>query len=413
MHRVRAAQQHPRRQPQLARGLAAGLLAAGCAVLAGAGPAAAAAGPQLTTDSGGAPLLTGGGLAPGRTVENCLLLTYQNLPLGTNGIGMYAAVAGTGLADYLDLTISIGTGGGFGNCSGFVGAPVYSGSLAAFGQAHVAPASQLLVGTVGQATGNATIRVRVRLRDNNGAQGRSASAIFSWTAGAVTLPPPGASPSPSTSPATSARPTTSGSAAVTSSPAPSQSASQGPASSATPAAATSSAAGAPDPAAGPTADPVGGDAAPTQPTTPVATTRAPPQFTQVGPPLTSVTVPLLPTGPGRFPSTKPAGQPPENRLGDSSSKASNPGAAAQSPAGAAEQIRDAIAQLITTAQQVVPEAAKGGALGLGTLPFVLLFLIIQKRLDERDPKLALAPSYEDDFLSFEDPAPSRPDAGLR
>jgi len=52
---------------------------------------------------------------------------------------------------------------------------------------------------------------------------------------------------------------------------------------------------------------------------------------------------------------------------------------------------------------------KGAGFGLGTLPFVILFLLIQHYIDRRDPKLANAPSYAEPDLPFGN-MPHRADA---
>lgn len=44
----------------------------------------------------------------------------------------------------------------------------------------------------------------------------------------------------------------------------------------------------------------------------------------------------------------------------------------------------------------------GASIGLGILPFIIVFLLIQHRIDMRDPKLALAPSYAEPDLGFGD-----------
>lgn len=399
-------------------GLATGVLAAAITLLAGVGSAAAVTGPQLTTDSGGRPLLTGSDLAPGRQTENCLVLTYTGLPAGVNGVGMYGVPAGSGLADYLDLTIDVGSGGGrFGNCSGFAGATVFSGSLTAFGQAYAAPAGQLLVATVPSPAGEVTVRVRLRLRDDNRAQGRTASAIFSWTVGPVVLPvgpvvlPVGGGGTPTSSSSTS--PGRTGTGPV---PTPTTEPTPGPTSSS---AGTPPEAGAPTPSVSPAVEGSVQTAGPGQQPAPGAAPSQSPPAVPLGPPLTSVNVPLLPAGPARSPApSSPAAGPPlkseDGKVpgGAGGSRAPTAEQPATVAAGPAAQIAEAIRELVTTAQQAAPSAAKGGALGLGTLPFVLLFLLIQKRLDERDPKLALAPSYEDAFLLFEDSPLTRSDGLL-
>jgi hypothetical protein len=48
-------------------------------------------------------------------------------------------------------------------------------------------------------------------------------------------------------------------------------------------------------------------------------------------------------------------------------------------------------------------AAKGATIGLGgTAPLLGAFLLIQSRIDRRDPKLALAPVHADPDLTFND-----------
>ncbi|MEO6713784.1 MAG: hypothetical protein ABIM89_10195, partial [Mycobacteriales bacterium] len=150
-------------------------------------PAQAEPTPELTTDSRGAPLLAGGQLGPGSTRENCIVLSYKRLQSdSSNGVGMYAFVTGSGLADYLDLTIAAGSGGRYGDCTGFAGSLIYSGTLDQFGSAHSAPSNQLAVAIAEGDTGSVSVRVRLRLRDDNAAQGKSADALFSWTVGSMT-----------------------------------------------------------------------------------------------------------------------------------------------------------------------------------------------------------------------------------
>ncbi len=50
--------------------------------------------------------------------------------------------------------------------------------------------------------------------------------------------------------------------------------------------------------------------------------------------------------------------------------------------------------------------AKGSAFPLGLLVLVLLFLLVQDRIDRKDPKLALAPVHAEPDLGFS-PAPTR------
>lgn len=66
-----------------------------------------------------------------------------------------------------------------------------------------------------------------------------------------------------------------------------------------------------------------------------------------------------------------------------------------------QSIRDKMRAVIAAVEAAAPAALRGGAFGLGTLPLLFLFLLVQRQIDKRDPKLALAPSYADAFLTFD------------
>jgi hypothetical protein len=76
-----------------------------------------------------------------------------------------------------------------------------------------------------------------------------------------------------------------------------------------------------------------------------------------------------------------------------------PGDGGGPPTGIVGKLANA-AQTISTAAAPV---LKGAAVtSLMILPLVVLFLLVQRWIDRRDPKLALAPSYGDQFLGFVD-----------
>lgn len=458
MRRLRAAKQDRHGPAPAVWGVATGVAALLGMLVIAASPAAAAPPPELRTDSGGVPVLSGGDLAPGGFLENCVVLTYSNLVGSRNGIGMYGLPSGNGLANYLDFRVEVGNGGVFGDCSGFSGAKVFNGTLALFGQSHPAPASQLLLATVADPNGQLTVRMRLRLRDDNRAQGRTSAAVLAWTVGEVAdAPPIPVAPSTSSDPAPASRvaPTIGpqpapvatddviGATAWPSAlPSPTAAESASVPSSAIPGS-TEPGGTAPMPESPGTVGsaPVVADVADVQGTTetnpvgpavvgtnspagvqvPIGLPEAdelittPPVLIPLGPPVAAIAVPLLtlpdePGGTGADDIGRPGsdvGNPGVDEAGNSLPRLPRPSAARI--ASPVTQIKEAIAQLVTTAQQAAPAAARGGALGLGTLPFLLLFLLIQKRLDERDPKLALAPSYEDEYLTFDDAstAPAR------
>ena len=49
---------------------------------------------------------------------------------------LYGSVTDGGLGDHLDIVISEGTGGGFGDCTGFSGSAAFTGTLNAFASTH-------------------------------------------------------------------------------------------------------------------------------------------------------------------------------------------------------------------------------------------------------------------------------------
>ena len=68
----------------------------------------------------------------------------------------------------------------------------------------------------------------------------------------------------------------------------------------------------------------------------------------------------------------------------------------------------------STISTAAAPALEGAAYtSLMILPLVLLFLLVQRVIDRRDPKLALAPSYGDPFLGFVDRQPPHRPSGRR
>lgn len=61
------------------------------------------------------------GLAPGQSVTDCITVTYQGTVADPSGVKIYSGgyTDSGNLDTYLNLTIDEGTGGSFGNCTGF------------------------------------------------------------------------------------------------------------------------------------------------------------------------------------------------------------------------------------------------------------------------------------------------------
>jgi len=137
----------------------------------------------LSNDSGAA-LFAESNLVPGRKGTKCIVVTYTGSAAAR--VRLSAAITGgNALGQYLDLTVSRGTGGDR-SCTGFnsVESNIYVGTLAGMATAH--PDFAGGAGTwdplVGQASQSATYKFDWELQDNNNAQGKTVDATFTWDA---------------------------------------------------------------------------------------------------------------------------------------------------------------------------------------------------------------------------------------
>ena len=179
------------------------MLAIAAAALVGLGTAGAGqpvrtaqiASVQLDDDDGGAALFAAHDLAPGPTLSRCLRVTYTG-PAGQGVVRLAATDISGGLADQLDVSVEVGTGGGFADCTGFTGTVLYTGGLSG------------LVGTDPDRPGvstdwwpvggdSRTYRISVSVADGDAGQGASASGTFQWLLVDEPQPTPPASPVPS------------------------------------------------------------------------------------------------------------------------------------------------------------------------------------------------------------------------
>ena len=138
----------------------------------------------LTDDDSGAAMFAVTDMAPGDTVTDCIVVTYEG-SLTPADIDLYVAaggLAGTGLGTYLDMTVDLGTGGSSGNCTGFAGATVYTGDLAGFAAAYTDFAGGTGSWTAATTNDDRTYRFSFTLQDDNAAQDLNATATFTWEA---------------------------------------------------------------------------------------------------------------------------------------------------------------------------------------------------------------------------------------
>lgn len=428
--------------------LAGGLAAVG--VFASPAPALAAGGLQLTTDARG-PMFTGLVLTPGRPVTRCVQVAWTG-SLGER-IGLSAQLAPGGLESYLTVTVQTGTGGSYADCSGFVGTTSWTGTLAALAAAH--PASSPLPGPLAAGTtGTVAYRLSLEVRDSESAQGTTTSAAFTWsgdssTAGPAPVPPapatptpalptpgpPATSPSPEPSttpePSPTPEPSTTPTASTTPSPRPTR-ATPSPTSTASPGASpsTSPSGTTPEPSASPSGETGGGGDAGsgsgasdpgTDPDGGARSGSGSESGTGSGTPLGSVTVPMTPTSPAATPA-KGTGAAFVQGAGRALSSAGRAiggagkaiGSGVKNAIGAAlSTATDALRAWMPVAADAASPTAKGTAAGLATLPVVVLFLLLQRRIDRRDPKLALAPRLAEPDLAFDSVPRALDDGGPR
>jgi hypothetical protein len=331
----------------------------------GSGPPTNAAGnTALADDDADTALFQLTGLRPGQTESRCITVSHDGAV--PDGIRLIGSAGGSGLYDYLHLTVDAGSGGRFGDCTGFTGAPVFDGSLGDFVRGHHDYDTGLVTSAPTQG-GSTTYRLQVALDDTAAAQGGTATASFGWearTADIVVEPvPPPADPvedPPATEPAPSApqaeeRPATT-------------------------------------PPSEPTPDP-------DRPDTPVPSPPSPPATPDPGvpaPPALGGTLTETPPRPDAKPKPGRTEKPAVTPTSPRPPAAGRP--APEDDRGLVETIADAIVPVVQRTAFPLLLLILGG-----------LFLLIQNRIDSRDPKLARAPLHAQPDLPFLAP-PSPGDA---
>lgn len=148
---------------------------------------------QLTDNDLDTAMLALSNAQPGATDTSCVLVTYSGSLSST--VRLYGTVAGT-LAPYLTLTVTRGVDPTpvFDDCNGFVAdstdyvgagqGVVYQGTLSAFPATYAGGlVDPLAASPEAWTTGEThTYRFAVSLADDNGAQGQSSTASFTWEA---------------------------------------------------------------------------------------------------------------------------------------------------------------------------------------------------------------------------------------
>lgn len=154
---------------------------------------------QLSDDDGDGALFAADQMTPGHPVTNCLRVTYGAAADGVR-VRLLAKNASGSLAAALNVRVDMGTGGQFGDCTGFAGTPIYDGTLAGLGAGSAAePGAD--TGWAPLPGEERTFRLTATVPDDGTVQGATASATLTWvvlTGSAVepTKPPTDSAPTP-------------------------------------------------------------------------------------------------------------------------------------------------------------------------------------------------------------------------
>lgn len=135
----------------------------------------------LSDDDTGSAMFTASDMTPGTPVIECITVTYSGDQLPAP-VRLYGTTTG-GLDTYLNTTIEIGTGGSFGDCTGFTPtSTLFNNTLANFDATHTDWASGLATFTAAANPTSRTFRFTLEVQNNSAAQGSSTTADFTFEA---------------------------------------------------------------------------------------------------------------------------------------------------------------------------------------------------------------------------------------
>jgi hypothetical protein len=135
---------------------------------------------SLTDDDSGAAIFAVTGAEPGDTGRNCITVTFTGTTAST--VRAYASGLTGTLGPYLNLTVEQGTGGSFGNCTGFTAQASTTGTLASFASTYTGFTGGFGTWAPTAAGDVRTYRISWSLAANNVAAGKSAALAFTWEA---------------------------------------------------------------------------------------------------------------------------------------------------------------------------------------------------------------------------------------
>jgi hypothetical protein len=134
-------------------------------------------------DSGTAMFTTTGNglLTGGQTVTNCIEVDYTGTSTTGVNIKFYGAATGN-LAEYLDVTVERGTGGGFGDCTGFTGTQIFNNTLKYLNDNVDDFTAGVGAWTPASSSDSRVYRISISVQQNALAQAKTATGTFTWEA---------------------------------------------------------------------------------------------------------------------------------------------------------------------------------------------------------------------------------------
>ena len=346
-------------------GVAAAVMAIGFAwaFASPASSAQASASISIFDDDGGQAMFTNAVLlGPGQPVSACISIGAST-DTPQDAVALAAADVAGDLLPYLTVTIDRGTGGHFGDCTGFSGATVYSGLLTDLAAAD--NGGGVDTGWHPQTAPTESFRITVLVDPALTTQGLTAQGRFVWRLTSNAVPPPPAPPTPTVSPTPSPTPSPSTSTV--------------------------------DPPSDRPLPPVPPDPVPPATDVPPSPTAAPaPSSTSAPVPSASDVATASASGSatrtGR-PSSHPGAQPSDQHSGAAGPKPD------LTLGGTLAQLQEVVGR----AQQAAADVVSSPQYPLSAISLAMGFLLVQDLIDRRDPKLAVVSrSQRDNEVSFPD-----------